>query len=168
MTQTARFRIVHDTAPSELSDEVLRLQHRCYAAEATLIGDDRIPPLHEDLEALRAKPLIWALARAGQGDEDDPVLGAIAWTRSVTELDIDRLMVDSSVARQGIGAELVGAAILAAGQHTVRVTTGSDNVPALALYRKLGFVRVGEHVVLDGLRITSLRRDHPAQGDATS
>jgi ribosomal protein S18 acetylase RimI-like enzyme len=168
MTQTARFRIVLGTAPEELSDEVLRLQHRCYSAEAELIGDDRIPPLHEDLEALRAKPLIWALAHTAGGESDGEVVGAIAWTRSVTELDIDRLMVDSSVGRQGIGSELVGAAVLAAGQHTVRVTTGSDNAPALALYRKLGFVRVGEHVVLDGLRITSLRRDHPAQDVAST
>ena len=130
---------------------------RAYAVEAELIGDDRIPPLREDLEELRAKPLAWALATA-----DGAVVGAIAWTNLVTELDIDRLMVDEGVARQGIAVELVNTAIAAAGPHTVRVSTGSDNAPALALYRKLGFVRVGEHVVLDGLRITSLRRDHPA------
>jgi ribosomal protein S18 acetylase RimI-like enzyme len=135
-------------------DEVLGLQHRAYAIEAQLIGDDRIPPLHEDIDELRAKPLVWAFATS-----DDTIVGAIAWTRSVTELDIDRLMVDVAVARQGIATELVRAAIATAGPHTVRVTTGSDNVPAIALYRKLGFVRVGEHVVLDGLRITSLRRD---------
>ena len=43
------------------ADKLLALQHAAYAIEAELIGDDRIPPLHEDEAGLIAAGLSWLL-----------------------------------------------------------------------------------------------------------
>ena len=51
-------------------------------------------------------------------------------------------MVHPSLAGQGIGANLVRFGLdLAAANHkrAVRLDTGAQNLPAVALYRKLGF-----------------------------
>ncbi|WP_341716355.1 hypothetical protein QQG74_20350 [Micromonospora sp. FIMYZ51] len=42
-----------------LAQALLSIQHAAYAVEASIIGDDRIPPLHETLDGLRAAPLRW-------------------------------------------------------------------------------------------------------------
>ncbi|GAA0897356.1 hypothetical protein GCM10009557_71990 [Virgisporangium ochraceum] len=72
-----------------LASALLSLQHAAYAVEAAAIGDDRIPPLHETLDELRAGPLRWLGAF-----QDDRVVGAIAWTEDGSTVDIDRLVVD--------------------------------------------------------------------------
>ena len=38
--------------------ELLVLQRSAYAVEADLIGDDRVPPLHESLPGLRVTRLV--------------------------------------------------------------------------------------------------------------
>jgi hypothetical protein len=59
----------------ELARGLLRVQHAAYAVEAALIGDDRIPPLHEGLDDLRSAPLLWLAAFTGGA-----LVGAVAWT----------------------------------------------------------------------------------------
>ena len=54
---------------------LLAVQHAAYAVEAKIIEDDRIPPLSETLDELRARPLRWV----GAFDEDELLVGAAAW-----------------------------------------------------------------------------------------
>ncbi|YCK34165.1 hypothetical protein ACNF49_08735 [Actinomadura sp. ATCC 39365] len=61
---------VIDISPDQ---RLLDLQRAAYAVEAALIGDDRVPPLHEPLSDLLAAPLTWVGAFEG-----DALLGAIA------------------------------------------------------------------------------------------
>jgi ribosomal protein S18 acetylase RimI-like enzyme len=135
-----------------LAADLLALQHEAYAVEAALIGDDRIPPLHESLAALRAAPLRWTGAFSG-----DRLVGAVAVTDDGDLVDIHRLVVAPAVARQGIGSALVRS-VLAARRPAV-VATGRDNAPARALYARLGFRPTGDREVLPGLWVSGFRHD---------
>jgi GNAT superfamily N-acetyltransferase len=135
-----------------LASDLLALQHEAYAVEAALVGDDRIPPLHESLAALRAAPLRWTGAFI-----DDRLAGAVAVTDDGELIDVHRLVVAPASARRGIGSALVRS-VLAARRPTV-VATGRDNAPARALYERLGFVPTGDREVLPGLWVTGFRHD---------
>jgi ribosomal protein S18 acetylase RimI-like enzyme len=133
-------------------DETLfALQRAAYAVEAEIIGDDRIPPLRESLEEFRAQPLLWL----GAMDDGDRLAGAIAWTETAEEVDLDRLVVDPAAHRRGIGRALVKEVMARAGGRRIVVSTGRDNVPARTLYEKLGFVLQGEAEPVPGLWIVN-------------
>lgn len=131
--------------------DLLELQHAAYAVEATLIGDDRIPPLHESLDDLLTAPLTWLVAlRAGE------VVGALAYALEGETIDLDRLIVAPSVHRQGIGRLLMRAALALAPRAVV--ATGRDNVPAKALYESLGFRHIKDVEVIAGLWVSHFER----------
>ena len=136
-----------------LARELLALQRAAYAVEAALLGDDRIPALHEDLDALRDAPGRWWVAVEAQR-----LAGAVAWLAGPTSVDIDRLVVSPANHRQGIGRRLVQAVLAAASERRVSVSTGRDNAPARRLYESLGFVRTGEEEVVSGLWVTHYAR----------
>jgi ribosomal protein S18 acetylase RimI-like enzyme len=148
-------REVWPAVDGEVAGALLRVQHAAYAVEAGLIGDERIPPLHESLEDLRSAPLRWLAAFA-----DDRLLGAVAWSEDSTEVDIDRLAVAPSAHRRGVGSALVRAVLVRAGGRRSTVSTGRDNTPARNLYEGLGFSCAGEQEVIPGLWIT--RYVHPS------
>ena len=125
------------------------LQRAAYAVEAALLGDDRIPPLHESLQALRSSPLSWLGAFEG-----DALVGAAAVAETTGELDVHRLVVAPSHHRRGIGRLLVSEVLRRAGDRPVLVATGRDNVPARRLYERTGFVPDGEDEVLPGLWVS--------------
>ncbi|EYR65165.1 acetyltransferase [Actinotalea ferrariae CF5-4] len=64
-------RNVVPNADADLARRLLVVQHEAYAREAELIQDDRIPPLHEDLDTLRSAPVTWVAAF-----DDAELLGA--------------------------------------------------------------------------------------------
>ncbi len=133
--------------------ELLRLQHDAYRLEAELVGDDRLPPLQDDdvtLPAWRGRYLV-----SWRGVE---LVGAIAWRDLGDHLDIDRLMVDPAAHRQGVGTTLLQAVLDRADGRPVVVSTGRDNVPAVALYVRHGFAVERDEQVPPGLWITHLRR----------
>jgi ribosomal protein S18 acetylase RimI-like enzyme len=139
-----------------LAAELLALQREAYAVEAALLGDDRIPPLHESLAELRSAPLRWTGAWADGG-----LVGAVAVRDDGDLVDVHRLVVAPAAARRGIGTALVRSVL--AGRRPTVVATGRDNVPARALYERLGFAPTGDREVLPGLWITGYRHD-PLRG----
>lgn len=142
-------REVHPAEDGALAARLLALQRAAYALEAALLGDDRIPPLHESLDELRRAPLCWLAALDG----DEP-LGALAFTADAHVLDIHRLVVAPAAHRRGVGTALVSAALRGAGERATVVATGRDNAPARRLYERLGFRRAGDDEVLPGLVVT--------------
>ncbi|WP_049576023.1 GNAT family N-acetyltransferase [Nonomuraea sp. SBT364] len=140
---------------SEISPDkaLFDLQRAAYAVEAEIIGDDRIPPLRESLAELLAEPLHWLGAM-----EEQRLLGAVAWTESDDEVDIDRLVVAPAAHRRGIGRALVTEVLARAGERRIVVSTGRDNVPARTLYEKLGFVLKGEAEPVPGLWVVDYAR----------
>lgn len=137
-----------------LAARLLAVQHAAYAIEARLIGDDRIPPLSEDVDALVGAGLDWLVATG-----DGAVLGALARTEDGGGIGIDRLVVDPAVARRGVGRALVAAVLADAGGRPVTVSTGRGNTPARCLYARAGFRETGEREVLPGLWVVDLVAD---------
>ncbi|WP_158244843.1 GNAT family N-acetyltransferase [Verrucosispora sp. ts21] len=143
---------IREIAPGgdeSLARALLTVQHAAYAVEAAIIGDDRIPPLHETLDEVRAAPLRWLGAF-----QEHRLIAAIGWSQDDSVVDIERLVVDPAVHRRGAGRALVGAVLASAGHRRAVVATGRDNRPARRLYEGLGFVRTGEVEVIPGLWIT--------------
>ncbi|MEV0198383.1 GNAT family N-acetyltransferase [Nonomuraea sp. NPDC050691] len=143
--------LISDISPHHhpFGQELLDLQHAAYAVEAELIGDDRIPPLHETLDALRSEPLTWL----GAFDDDGRLVGAVAWEETSDEVDVNRLVVHPGAHRRGIGRALVEQVVARAAGRRVIVSTGRDNAPARSLYERLGFEAQGEREVIPGLWI---------------
>lgn len=133
--------------------ELLRVQHAAYRMEAELVGDDRIPPLQDDDVALPAWRGRYLVAWSGVD-----LLGAIAWRDQGDHLDVDRLMVEPSMHRQGVGSTLLRAVLDLAGGRPVTAATGRDNAPALALYTGHGFEAQRDEQVPPGLWVTHLVR----------
>jgi ribosomal protein S18 acetylase RimI-like enzyme len=142
-----------------LAARLLEIQHAAYAIEARLIGDDRIPPLSEDVDALVGAGLDWLVA-TGEGG----VLGALALTEDGGGIGIDRLVVDPAVARRGVGRALVAAVLADADGRPVTVSTGRGNTPARRLYARAGFRESGEREVLPGLWVVDLVTDRSPAG----
>ncbi|OZE98305.1 N-acetyltransferase [Rhodococcus sp. 15-2388-1-1a] len=141
---------VDPAADLSLAEQILAVQKSSYAVEARLIGDDRIPLLHESVDDLCAAQVHWLVAR--QGDE---ILGAAAWSES----DIDRLVVAPHVHRQGIGRALVEVMIDSIVGQRIQVATGRDNAPARRLYESFGFVHTEDQEVLTGLWLARYELD---------
>ena len=118
------------------------MQKRSYAVEARLIGDDRIPLLHESVNDLCAAQVQWIVAH-----DRGEILGAAAWSGS----EIDRLVVSPDVHREGIGRALVEVTIDSIVGQRIQVATGRDNAPARRLYESVGFVHTENQQVLPGL-----------------
>jgi ribosomal protein S18 acetylase RimI-like enzyme len=137
-----------------LAEHVLAMQHAAYAIEAELIGDDRIPPLHETIDDLLAVDLRWLGAY-----EDDRLIGAIGVGEPTNwEVDIDRLMVDPRRHRRGAGRALVAEVVRRAERRSIVVSTGRDNPPARRLYESFDFEHTGDHEVIPGLWVARYRR----------
>lgn len=151
---------IDPAADEALAHLLLAVQRAAYAVEAALIGDDRIPPLHETAAGLRAAPLRWLGAYA-----DGALLGAVAWTGQAALLDVDRLFVAPAAHRRGVGRTLVREVLRRAGDRPVRVATGRANRPARALYESLGFVSLGDVEPVPGLWVT--RYERPGSAAAT-
>lgn len=136
----------------ELAYVLLTIQHAAYALEAELIGDDRIPPLHENDDDIRSADLLWLVAFSGSRP-----IGAVGWSEDEEELDIDRLVVAPEMHRRGVGSMLVSAVLQRASKRRVIVSTGMKNSPAKSMYERLGFVKLDDVEVIPGLFVTRFR-----------
>jgi ribosomal protein S18 acetylase RimI-like enzyme len=132
---------------------VLEVQHASYAIEAQLIGYPQLPPAHETLAALQGcGEELWLC------EEDGELLGAVGLEGDKEELLIARLFVAPSAFGRGVGTALVQKALDESHGRRVRVGTAALNAPALALYERLGFERVGESEPAPGVHYVELVR----------
>jgi ribosomal protein S18 acetylase RimI-like enzyme len=148
-----RIEPVDPVTDEALARELLAVQAAAYAVEAELLGDDRIPPLREDLAGLRGAGLSWLAAL----HPDGRLAGALAWSEDGGTVDVERLVVSPAAHRRGVGTALVQAVLDRAGGRPAVVATGRANAPARGLYERLGFVPTGEREVVPGLWVTTYR-----------
>ncbi len=140
-----------DISDRALAERVVEIQRAAYAVEARLMDFDGIPPLHEEInDVQRHDALSWWGAFA-----DSELVGIIAWHDHGDSLEIDRLAIDPSRARQGFGRQLLHTLPDA---HVIDVSTGSANHPAIALYQSEGFELIGTTEVADGKFTSQFRR----------
>lgn len=132
--------------------QLLALQHKAYAVEAELIGDDRIPPLHEAESDLLSSGLQWIASF----DVDQQIAGAAGYAIDHDVVDLDRLMVSPAHHRKGLGTALV-IDVMSLAPITL-VATGRDNTPARRLYESLGFLHQSDFEPVPGLWVSRYRR----------
>jgi ribosomal protein S18 acetylase RimI-like enzyme len=143
-----------DLADPDTLRQLWNLQRASYAVEARLIGFDGLPPLHESLEQLRACDESFLGVRDGS-----KLVGAVGWARLPNgALDICRLVVHPVAHRRGVATVLLDALNSIEPAELTLVSTGTANLPALALYRRRGFTPVGERQIAPGITITLLER----------
>jgi ribosomal protein S18 acetylase RimI-like enzyme len=150
---------VIEVRPLDLGDPgtleaLVRVQRASYRVEADLIGFDGLPPLRETPEQLASVQESFLGAFDG-----DRLLGAVAFVRHRTWVDIHRLVVDPAAFRRGIATKLLDALDeLHADAAYATVATGEQNAPAVALYERRGFHAVGRTMVAPGIRIVRFER----------
>jgi GNAT superfamily N-acetyltransferase len=138
-----------------VASAIVRLQRDAYAVEAELAGSDRIPPLHEDAPDVRVLDLRFLAIREG-----GRIVAAIGFRVEGRTLNIDRLMVDPTAFRQGMGRQLVTAVLEETSHEWAVVSTARDNAPARTLYEKLGFRHLEDVEVAPGLVVAHYERHH--------
>jgi len=138
---------------SSFAASLLRLQHDAYRAQSALIGDDRLTSLSADDETLPAWRGRYLVAWRGTR-----LVGAVAWRSIAEAAEVDRVMVDPSVFREGVAATLLEAVLTDLSGVPIDTWTGRDNVPGLALYRRFGFEAITDEQLPTGLWITRLQR----------
>lgn len=140
-----------DLADPDTLRGLWELQRAAYAVEAALIGFDGIPPLHESLDDLRT------CGESFLGTEN--LTGAVSWIRLADgTLDLCRLVVHPDAHRSGIATALLDTLDALEPADRVLVSTGTANLPALALYRRRGFVPTGTRDLAPGVTLTLLAR----------
>ena len=143
-----------DLGDPETIAGLVRLQRAAYRVEAELIGFEDLPPLRETPEELAAVEESFVGAY-----EDERLLGAIAFFRHPTWVDIYRLVVHPSAFRRGVASRLLDALDeLHADAAYTTVATAEQNAPAVELYERRGFQAVGRTTVAPGIRIVRFER----------
>ncbi len=156
--------LLHHRDPAE-AERIRRVLHAGYAAEAVLIGVRDFPPLRRAAADIAASPnrfagsfgsgLLAGVIEFGDADGNRAVRPAT---------DIASLAVRPRFARQGLGLELVRWVLGLSAGRAVTVATARSNLPAIALYEKLGFVIERSFIASEGIECVALRR---SPGQAT-
>jgi GNAT superfamily N-acetyltransferase len=138
----------------ETVSRLCHLQQQAYRVEAALIGFAGIPPLFETLNKLKAvKETFYGISLG------DTLAGAIACDYRDKSLDITRLMVNPKFFRQGIAQTLPDFIEQRYSSCAItRVTTGSDNEPAIQLYLKNGFSIIETTPIAPGVFLIHLAK----------
>lgn len=139
----------------EVVEQVWSLQHTAYRLEALAVGLTEYPPLPDTFESLRnSAERFYGYISEEEGDGD--LMGAIATTSFIPgNLEITRLMVNSSYLRQGIGRSLLKYVISRHPEiETFSVTAGTLNIAAVSLYQEYGFMPYGTIMAAPGVELT--------------
>lgn len=134
--------------------EIVAVQQSGYGVEVDLIGLKDLPPLLESAEDVARLNVVMLGARDGSR-----LIGAVGYRRLGDVVDIDRLVVDRSHFRRGVGTALLTE--LHHREATARcfqVSTASANVPAIRLYEHLDYRIERTEALPVGLEIVHLRR----------
>lgn len=143
----------------DVAAQIRDLQRAAYRVEADLIGFQQIPPLLEEAEDVQRLDVTFLGALDGEA-----LLGLIGYRRLGTVVDIDRLAVDPRWFRRGLGRQLLAAVHEREDPERFEVSTGTANVPALALYRTAGYVPTRQQ--FDRVQTTRLTRFAASDGRA--
>ncbi|HEY4390134.1 MAG TPA: GNAT family N-acetyltransferase [Paenibacillus sp.] len=129
----------------DVVEQIWSMQHTAYRLEALAIGLATYPPLRDTFDSIRSSGedfYGYISDESGGEAEGRELLGVISIsTEASVHLSITRLMVHPEHMREGIGAALVSYILDRYDDFRhFTVTAGTLNTPAVALYRKFGFM----------------------------
>ena len=133
-------------------EAVLALQHAAYTIEAELLGLLEFEPLQDTAEDLLESGESYLC-------EGQPPHGVLGYVARGGWVDICRLMVHPTRFRRGVASRLLRELEATVPAWTrMTVSTGAENLPAVAFYKHHGFVAVGVRPIRPDLRILRLER----------
>ena len=140
---------VIDISNSKNAEDVLNIQIPSYKVEAEIIGSYEIPPL---------KDTIYTLQHCGETFfgyyENEELCGVISIKVDDDDVDIHRLIVHPNHFRKGIAQLLLNFIETKFQIETIKVATGSKNIPAVSFYKKNRFRNIKEAIVNEQLSLT--------------
>ncbi len=143
-----------DLKNSNIAGMVLEIQQVSYNIEARMINFYDIPPLNDSIDSLQScDELFYGFY------SEDRLAGIISFKQTDTLIDIYRLAIHPDYFRRGIADSLVDFVLnISTRTKKVLVSTGMENIPAVSLYLKKGFLRVRDIEIADGIYITKFEK----------
>jgi ribosomal protein S18 acetylase RimI-like enzyme len=143
-----------DTQDDKTAKQIVDLQKKAYIIEAELIGFYDIPPLKDTVDDVK---------KCGETFygyySDDVLAGLISYKVEEGILDIYRVAVNPEYFRKGIARQMLEfVQANNKGIEKIIVSTGLKNQPAVSLYLKLGFKKVREAEVAQGVYIACFEK----------
>lgn len=145
-----------DNTDDKIAEDIKAVQYASYLQEARLLGAIWFPPLEKTVADIQRAPDRFFGAYIG-----NVLVGVASMERfdSQSPAAISSMTVTPKYQRRGVARALL-ATLLETEIHTVTVSTGARNAPALALYAAFGFEifkyrTVGE----EQLELVELKRD---------
>ena len=132
---------------------MLALQRAAYQIEAEIINYYRIPPLIESLQQLMASTENYFAFI-----ENKKIAGVLAYRKRDDAIHICKLAVHPDCFRRSIGTQLLRHLFQIGNAKKYTVSTGMDNAPAIALYKKEGFEKTGERLI-DGVQLIIMGKE---------
>ncbi|KKK39161.1 GCN5 family acetyltransferase [Mesobacillus campisalis] len=131
-----------DIRNSKYAEAVLKIQIPSYKVEAEIIGSYEIPAL---------KDTIYTLQHCGETFfgyyVNEELCGVISVKADDEYVDIHRLIIHPNHFRKGIAQLLLNFIESKFKAETIKVATGSKNIPAVRLYEKNGFRNMKEVII---------------------
>ena len=135
---------------------ILELQYLAYQSEAELVGSQNIPPLRQTLHEIQTEFEDCVFLKAI--DESGGIIGSVRARSDGGTLYIGRLIVRPDLQGRGIGTALLLAIEQTSPHARYELFTSSRSVRNIALYERLGYVRVREEEVSAGLTFVYLQK----------
>ena len=141
-----------DISDQETAKQVLSIQIPAYEVEAKLIQFDGIPSLSDTEESLAESGETF-LGFFCEGN----LQGVLSYCKEYDYWLICRLVVHPNHFNRGIATELLQFFLKEVGDTgIVKVSTGTANLPAIALYKKFGFAERNTKEVAPGILVTQM------------
>lgn len=115
-----------------IAKKILQISIDAYSVEAELINYKNLPPLSENVGDIESSESSYIGYHTSEG-----LAGVIELSSSEEGVWINRLVVSPREFRQGIASKLLNHVLINPG--VFRVGTAKDNIPAISLYKKVGF-----------------------------
>ena len=150
---------VLDHRAADVAAAIVDVQRAAYRVEAELIGYDRMPGLTEEVADVAALDLtILGVHDGGR------LAGLVGYARRDGFVEVDRLAVEPTWFRRGVGRALVTAVhVREPDAGHFEVSTGVANAPGVGLYTSLGYQEVATRV-LDDCLVVFFARDGSSGG----
>lgn len=140
---------------TEHAGEVLTVQRAAYLEEARRYQAWELPPLVETVEQIR-KHIESGMPALGAWD-GHRLVGSVRGKVDGDRMEVARLAVAPDVRGRGIGRRLLEA-VTAHARGTAWLFTGAESAENVRLYESAGFVQVGEHLDVVGIRCVTLEK----------
>jgi ribosomal protein S18 acetylase RimI-like enzyme len=134
-----------------MADRIWSAFQISYRIEAALLGVDSFPPLERSRESIqKSNSYYWCHENLSR------LAGVLEVEETPSCFGICSLAVVPDFFRQGIASKLVSHVVLAANGKRVVVQTAKLNVPAISLYKKLGFTEKRSWSSAENIELVSL------------